>query len=295
VELLVVIGIIALLVGILLPALSKARSSATSIACKSLLRQYGLASMMYRNDNNGTMVDIYKYADYGAGLPKYFNVDRMTEALTRCPADGEARLGVIGGFSNPAFPTTDYSLTAKDGSAYTVRTSYGANTSQLSASLTVKSGIITPRWTKPYKMKGNEQGNWDPTKIIVWGDWQYNPNPDPDPLVTAIQIPAIGDKVELPVLKVSQFHVESMAFRHNGACNVAFFDGHVGQIRTRLKLVSNGMDLAPKAELPPTGWLDGITINKPFNKHYQLIYPFGPGYEGKNIRALGTLQTMSIE
>jgi prepilin-type N-terminal cleavage/methylation domain-containing protein len=58
IELLVVIGIIALLMGMLMPALRGARMAATSVACKSNLKNVGALLLIYSNNNNGVLYPI---------------------------------------------------------------------------------------------------------------------------------------------------------------------------------------------------------------------------------------------
>ncbi|MFN4241673.1 MAG: type II secretion system protein [Tepidisphaerales bacterium] len=55
VELLVVLGIITLLVGTLLPALSRARAQADAVACAANLRSIGQALLVYVNDHDGRL------------------------------------------------------------------------------------------------------------------------------------------------------------------------------------------------------------------------------------------------
>lgn len=85
VELLVVIGIIALLISTLLPALASARKKANSVKCLSALRSIGQAYMMYSQDNQGYWpMAIHQYTVGGSTRDKRW-VHFISKYLVKTP------------------------------------------------------------------------------------------------------------------------------------------------------------------------------------------------------------------
>lgn len=104
VELLVVIGVVAVLIGLLLPALSGAQRSARTLVCLSQLRQVGLAALKYAQDHGGQLPRSSHsslargVAPWGYALMPYLGRgpytgpgaawDGLFNGLYRCPEDG---------------------------------------------------------------------------------------------------------------------------------------------------------------------------------------------------------------
>lgn len=80
VELLVVIGIIALLISILLPALNRVRAQMLTVSCASNLRQVMMGLNMYAQDNQGSLP--YCYGQERNGRP-YFWASKLVAGGTR--------------------------------------------------------------------------------------------------------------------------------------------------------------------------------------------------------------------
>jgi prepilin-type N-terminal cleavage/methylation domain-containing protein len=103
VELLVVIGIIALLIAILLPALSKARAMAKRTACASQVRQLMTATLTYAIEHHGVLPDLHNSGgtypaatSYATPVPFYFAAGardmmvaayKVPRATFYCPAN----------------------------------------------------------------------------------------------------------------------------------------------------------------------------------------------------------------
>jgi prepilin-type processing-associated H-X9-DG protein len=104
VELIVVMGVIAVLVGILLPSLASARESANRAKCLSNLRQLSLAFTAYLNDNKGRFprpaqnavqtqedwVYFQSWRDPAEGVIAKYLGQPFNPAVYRCPSDDPA-------------------------------------------------------------------------------------------------------------------------------------------------------------------------------------------------------------
>ena len=92
IELLVVIAIIAILAALLLPALSRAKSKALSIACENNLRQLMLCWQMYAHDNNDVMPpnNFVYYVDMGSSNSPTLGEDEISWCRSIAPLDTNA-------------------------------------------------------------------------------------------------------------------------------------------------------------------------------------------------------------
>jgi prepilin-type N-terminal cleavage/methylation domain-containing protein/prepilin-type processing-associated H-X9-DG protein len=230
VELLVVIGIIALLISILLPALLAARRQAQTIVCASNLRQVGLTSTQYINENRGALPawdsrfsagNLTPLYDWTVTLSKYFS---KTQWVQWGGAAGTATQNQpIGLYKCPSVTVehviTDPFWAARRPTSYVI---------SFYAASPTNTGWYHPNWPKATMFRSSSEfplfTELMPTIVGTAGMTQW----------------FFTGRVDEPPTTVLGNWQLSVAFRHGksnlwndpkGIVNVCFLDGHVAPVR----------------------------------------------------------------
>jgi len=211
IELLVVIAIIAILAGLLLPALARAKDKAKSIACVNNSRQVGFAFLLYADDNGDHLPDLYTKAWTGAPEPggdwwfqtlskgKYLTANTVSNNVWHCPAVHPKEVQTILGARWEGYGPVESTIIRY---AFTGVNGVGPLGSRKLSAITRPSELWLMGDTGIPKKAGTEPAGGYLTEIVTF---------PPDP--------AAGWKLWVPM--------KQPACRHNLKGNVTFVDGHV--------------------------------------------------------------------
>lgn len=242
VELLVVVGVIAVLIALLLPALSRARAVAQRTACLSALRQLGAATQMYLNEHKDWHMPVkWGWSPPGAGWPSapppplpptspakpWFVNEVVARYLGLVGNNGRAPYGLV-------CPRATLALDEANGQGYMLQRSWGYNVQGLPwADLR-----NAPSYYTGYK-RGQVRRGSEKLQFVDSTDWVVHAGGS-----AKYFEPGFGERYGPPP------YTNITAYRHERGANVLFFDGHAEHLREdRVKWIPTDPRFAKNSRL----------------------------------------------